>query len=623
MPRSRTETPDARPDDSGLTLIEVIVSLVLLGIVATAALYFFIQGTQTTSHLQRSQNAVAVANEAMERAYAVNPMTAGGSTISGLAVGRRQVDVEAAWSALAALNIDGLDETYPLWDPDTGLTTSDNATVPLVVTRAHSGQQYTVTTLVGVCYRPSNVVSTDQVCSKLPGVPSALAEDATPPGMLRMLRVTTVVTWPSTSGQCAGDQCSYHLSGLVDRSSDLKWNQVLTPIAVDDFEVFLHGESRAINVLTNDLLGPVTSNPVMIVSPPASGQGTATVATNGVITYTAPTSGSGRYTFTYRIKDASGAQSDPATVEITLLPLASNDTALVLGGTSATVNVTANDVGSPALVTITEPPTNGTATVSGLAVVYTPSVASGGDWFEYRYTDTSGQESPVARVNILINTIVSGDKVLEVPAKPTSTPTWTDLTPKLLEGNADPTGLRVTVTSGAAAGGTLQVDGVTFTGAPLTGTTVRYDSPQNTALERTFGYVLTDAAGISSAPATMTVRVTYSAPPPTAPVAVADDVRLSSQTARYVPVGLNDTPGSFVRTGTGVRIDYTGMTGGCDFRPPTDQNRLHLGEIRVIARTTGNSTSWRVCNFTYSLVDLQTGLRSDVASARFEIYGRD
>ena len=56
-----------RGSESGLTLIEVVVALTLLGVVAAAALTFFVRGMQSTSHLQRTQAAVAVASQAMEK----------------------------------------------------------------------------------------------------------------------------------------------------------------------------------------------------------------------------------------------------------------------------------------------------------------------------------------------------------------------------------------------------------------------------------------------------------------------------------------------------------------------------------------------------------------------------
>ncbi|WP_250442767.1 Ig-like domain-containing protein [Actinotalea sp. C106] len=590
---NRSKRDRRAPADAGFTLIEVIVSLILLGIVATAALYFFIEGTRTTSHLQRSQNAVAVANEAMEKAYAVNPVASLGTTSSALAAGRLQADVEAEWARLSGLGVEGLADTYPIWDP------TPTAVRPAVALRddvTHSGQRYRATTLIGICYRKSDVLAPDQTCTKLPGVADALPEESTPAGMVRLLRVTTVVTWAPTAGECGDGLCTYQLSGLIDRSGDLTWNQVVEPVAVEDFAEALHGETIAIAVLDNDVIGPVTSNPVLPVTYPAPGQGTISVASNGVVSYTAPATGSGIYPFTYRIKDRAGRQSDPATVRVYVKPLVTNDSFRVRSGTGTPLGVLANDNGTPASIQITAQPTSGTVTTSGLTVTYTPNVESGSDSFQYTYTDASGQISTPAQVNILIESLATQDHTIVVDARASSADVWTSLTDTLLTGIDDRSGLGITIVGPRPTAGTLRVGGTTYTSTSASGTSnrsldVQYSPPRNVVGEYTFRYVVSRDGGGTSDPKSVTLRVV--------PVAGADSYgeQADNRTVNF-PVGLNDAPTTF-STATGVTVRYESLPATCGTFPA--QTRLGQGEIQVALPDIRNTDGIRTCSFTYTL----------------------
>ena len=119
-------------DEGGFTLVEVVVALFLLGIVAAAGLTFFFRGMQNTSHLQRSQTAVAVANEAMEKVRSVTPrITDTVTSTSGLLIGRTQTAVQAAWATAAASDTA---QSNAVWD--TAATTRPKIALPVVDTVA-------------------------------------------------------------------------------------------------------------------------------------------------------------------------------------------------------------------------------------------------------------------------------------------------------------------------------------------------------------------------------------------------------------------------------------------------------------------------------------------------------
>lgn len=595
----------ARSTDAGFTLVEVIAALVMLGIAATAALYFFIEGTRTTTHLQRTQNAVSIANQAMELAYAIEPrdsiVVAG---VPSIVIGRTKVNVEAAWASAAALGIDGLADTYPLWD--TAATSSSVPLLPITQPpKQHSGQDYGVTILVGSCFRSSNAVATEQVCTRLPAISADPGDAGTPGAMVRMLRVIAVVTWQPTAGECPGSVCSYQLSGLVDRSYDIEWNQVFEPVAADDFATLVQSESRDINVLDNDLVGPMSSTPVNILVPPS--QGSASAASNGMVTYSAPSWGSGVNQFTYRLKDARGA-SDTAVVYITVPPLAANDSVDALSGQPTTMNVTGNDNGSPVSVQIISGPNGGAATVSGLNIVYTASIATGLDHIVYRYTDGSEQVSPEATVTIRVESLTTGPRTIDIQARTESADVWAPLTNLILAGNTTPATLRINIVGARPAAGTLRVDG---SSSATTGTTVDYSPARNVIGEYTFQYSLTRLpSGVTSPPAAVTIRVL--------PVATADVIAtvLNDNGTRDVQIGANDRPTTFDGT-TNVTVELGTFSGGCtDLRFRSPQDRLTSGVVRVTLPWT---TPQRTCSFTYSLVGTGTlsGLRSGPVTVEF------
>src|SRR5690606_8111520 len=114
------------------------------------------------------------------------------------------------------------------------------------------------------------------------------------------------------------------------------------------------------------------------------------------ISYTPSVGFTGIDTLVYRVED--GLYNHTATVTITVLePEAMNDTAIARNGMPAVIDVLANDIGfaDPLSVTITAPPSNGTAMVTGspgsaanLRIVYTPAEGyTGPDSLAYEVSD--------------------------------------------------------------------------------------------------------------------------------------------------------------------------------------------------------------------------------------------
>ncbi|MEA0762536.1 putative Ig domain-containing protein [Xanthomonas campestris pv. campestris] len=128
-----------------------------------------------------------------------------------------------------------------------------------------------------------------------------------------------------------------------------------------------------------------------------------TLASNGVLSGT-PTA-EGTSSFTIAVADAGNASATQAysfTVS-DAAPVAVADTAATMSDAAVTVPVTANDTGNITAIAIATAPTNGTAVVNGLELVYTPAAGFvGTDVVSYTVTG-SGGTSAAATVTIAVN----------------------------------------------------------------------------------------------------------------------------------------------------------------------------------------------------------------------------
>lgn len=118
------------------------------------------------------------------------------------------------------------------------------------------------------------------------------------------------------------------------------------PVAQDDSASTPSATPVSVNVLSNDSDPDGDTLTVTTVGTPANG--TATIGSNGSVTYTSAAGFSGTDTFTYTVSDGKGGTAT-ARVTITVgaagnrAPIAVNDTARVLKGAGADINVLGND----------------------------------------------------------------------------------------------------------------------------------------------------------------------------------------------------------------------------------------------------------------------------------------
>ncbi|PWB97474.1 type IV pilus modification PilV family protein [Salinibacterium hongtaonis] len=194
----------ARHDrDSGMTLIEVVVAIGILGLLSTLSLGFYMTSMESATTHQRREIAITVANESMEILNGWTP------NLAALTSGRSQTNVLAQW----ATPVSGLANTYQVWDD---VPVAATEAIPISRTVVRSGTEFTVVVYIGTCYKRFD----SSECTKLP---SATPPAVPPSGTAHMVRAIVDVRWTAGTS-CATTACRYSAATLIDvTGSDLEW----------------------------------------------------------------------------------------------------------------------------------------------------------------------------------------------------------------------------------------------------------------------------------------------------------------------------------------------------------------------------------------------------------------
>lgn len=319
--------------------------------------------------------------------------------------------------------------------PDPGFVGTD--TIGYVV-RDNTGavsNQATVLVTVNESTNARPVAGNDTASTNrnTPAVINVLANDTDPDGTIDPTTVaiaggaahgttsvdltTGVITYTPALNYTGPDSFMYSVndnSGAVSNVATVSIVVNAPPVAGDDTATTNKNMAVTIDVLSNDSDPDGTVDPTTVAIVGAAGHGTTTVnPTTGAITYTPAANYTGPDSFTYRIKDNLGADSNVATVSITVNapPVAVNDTASTNENTAALISVLTNDsdldgVVDPATVAILAAALHGTTSVNPTtgAITYTPAPNyTGPDSFTYKVKDNLGADSNVATVSITVN----------------------------------------------------------------------------------------------------------------------------------------------------------------------------------------------------------------------------
>lgn len=203
---------------------------------------------------------------------------------------------------------------------------------------------------------------------------------------------------------------------VIGQAPEQQANQA--PLAVADQASTAFNAPVQLNLLANDS-DPDNDTPLTVVDlvQPAAGTGSVTLGANGVATYTPPP---GLITalnavFSYRVQDARGKTSEPATVSISVtanqVPIANNDSGTVNVGQTLVLNVLGNDSDPEghvplSIANLTQPPAGqGSVSSNGTSLTYTPPLnllTPLNTSFTYQAADSFGALSAAATVNVQV-----------------------------------------------------------------------------------------------------------------------------------------------------------------------------------------------------------------------------
>lgn len=185
--------------DGGFSLLEVIVSIALVGTVMAALATFYVSSMTATHAQSARQTAAQLANDGMERAR----------TRSGpeLLAGRDADSVAVQWSAGRSGAVTGvasyLAETEAASDPGAASGAGASAVLPTEpVTVSLNGRSYRQHWYVGWCWQATGGGTCD-------------TDDSRP---VPLLRVIVAVTW--SDQDCAERACSFVTATLIAGESD-------------------------------------------------------------------------------------------------------------------------------------------------------------------------------------------------------------------------------------------------------------------------------------------------------------------------------------------------------------------------------------------------------------------
>jgi hypothetical protein len=367
------------------------------------------------------------------------------------------------------------------------------------------------------------------------------------------------VTYQHNSSNTTTDSFAYtikDINGLTSAPASVAVTVTSTatpPTAVADAASLANNASATINLANNDTAGTaaINRNSILISTQPTNG--TVTVGTDGNVTYKHNGTNTTTDSFAYTIKDINGLTSAVASVSVTVAPannqapVAVNDTATVLEGSSTNISILVNDTAPTggfdnASIVFTVLPTQGTIVKNANGTVaYTHSGnESTSDVFRYTVKGTNGVVSNEATVSITITpvndapvatndtaSVVEGGSVnINVLGNDSD-----------IEGGIDPTSVTIIL---QPANGTVGVN--TQTGV------INYVHNGGISTSDSFTYTLKDIQGVVSNVATVSITVLKK------PIANNDTLTLQRGGQGTVDVIANDTAQSGTVTPSSVTI---------------------------------------------------------------------
>jgi prepilin-type N-terminal cleavage/methylation domain-containing protein len=193
--------------DAGFSMVEMMVSILVIAIVATASVAFFVANLRGVNNQRQHQEAVYLADQQLETVESL--------PVAMLVHGRPKSAVQTLYASAAAtaLGISSQDDVISNSNWDASATSLTNVTVPLTSTQTVNNVAYNMTTFIDACYYSSST----GVCG--PTSSSSTNQE---------YRVSLYETWTS-SGACAtAGNCSYSTRTLIDPTADPTFSSTIT-----------------------------------------------------------------------------------------------------------------------------------------------------------------------------------------------------------------------------------------------------------------------------------------------------------------------------------------------------------------------------------------------------------
>jgi hypothetical protein len=186
-------------------MVEMMVSILVIAIVATASVAFFVANLRGVNNQRQHQAAVYLADQQLETVESL--------PVGSLVHGRPKTAVQTLYTTAAAtaLGISSQDDTTSSSNWDASAASLTNVTVPLTSSQTVNNVAYNMTTFIDACYYASST----GICG--PTSSSSTNQE---------YRVSIYETWTSV-GPCAGG-CSYSTRTLIDPTADPTFSSNIT-----------------------------------------------------------------------------------------------------------------------------------------------------------------------------------------------------------------------------------------------------------------------------------------------------------------------------------------------------------------------------------------------------------
>jgi len=343
------------------------------------------------------------------------------------------------------------------------------------------------------------------------GVPTAFNATGLPAGLSVNTMTGLISGTPTANGVTNAMISATNATGTGSQALTITISNLPAPNA-GSFNANVPFNMPATIDLAGAVSGSVTS--FAIASQPTKG----TLTLNGsTVTYTPNAGYFGPDSFTFTASGPGGT-SGAATVSLTVAtpgaPVAAARAATVAFNAPTAIDLTSSISGVSTSIAVTTGPLNGTVTVSGNIVTYTPTAGFfGADSFSYTATGPGGTSMP-AVVTITVATQAPTAETVNF-ILPINTPTTLDLAPFI---------------KGSAISGIAVVGAPAYGSAAVNGTKVTYSPAKDFFGADTFTYAAFGNAGTSPA---ATVRVTVvGRPDPTKDTNVTSLISAQIDTAK-------------------------------------------------------------------------------------------